>query len=154
MKTLNKARKYKSPLIDDLLEESTPLEMEQAKCKMLIATKIEDYMVSRGWNKSQFAAIVDKNPSEITKWLSGTQNFTIDILTEIAMAFQINVTSLFTDKKEQVIYRKKLVVKSNVKAPEINMSTPYVYTSNEAGGSTITFKEDQIAYSTSYNTSK
>jgi hypothetical protein len=28
MKTMNKARKYKSQLIDELLEETTPLEME------------------------------------------------------------------------------------------------------------------------------
>lgn len=154
MKTTNKARKYKSPLIDELLEETTPIEMEQSKSKMQIAAKIEDLMTERGWSKSQFSGMVGKNPSEITKWLSGTQNFTIDILIEIALAFKVNITELFTNKKEQVIYRGKIAVKSSGKAAEINLSTPYVYTSNEAGGSALTFQEDQIAYSSFYNTAK
>jgi transcriptional regulator with XRE-family HTH domain len=119
MKTTNKARKYKSPLIDELLEETTPIEMEQSKSKMQIAAKIEDLMIERGWNKTQFAGMVGKNPSEITKWLSGTQNFTIDILIEIASAFKVNITELFTNKKEQVIYRGKIAVKSSGKAAEI-----------------------------------
>jgi hypothetical protein len=40
MNSINKARKYKSPLIDELLKEVTPLEMKQAKLKMQLAAKI------------------------------------------------------------------------------------------------------------------
>jgi transcriptional regulator with XRE-family HTH domain len=151
---MNKARKYKSQLIDELLEETTPLEMEQTKTKMQIAAKIEDFLKLKGWSKSEFAQKVGKNPSEITKWLSGVQNFTIDVLIEIAIAFEINISELFKQNKEQVIYRKRIAVKSSRSNAFINLSTPYVYTSDLTGGSVLTFQEDQIAYSTNYNTSK
>lgn len=154
MKTTNKARKYKSPLIDELLEETTPLEMEQTKTKMQIAAKIEDFLKIKGWSKSEFAQKVGKNPSEITKWLSGVQNFTIDVLMEIAIAFEINISELFKHNKEQVLFTKKIAVKSIRNYTPINLSTPYVYVSDLNGGSVLTFQEDQIAYSTYYNTSK
>lgn len=154
MKTMNKARKYKSPLIDELLEETTPLEMEQTKTKMQIAAKIEDFLRLKGWSKSEFAQKVGKNPSEITKWLSGVQNFTIDVLMEIAIAFEVNISELFKHNKEHVLFTKKIAVKSIKNNALINLSTPYVYTSDLTGGSVLTFQEDQIAYSTNYNTSK
>ena len=95
MNSNNKARKYKSPLIDELLKEATLLEMEQAKLKMQVASKIEDLIKSKSWSKSEFAEKVGKHPSEITKWLSGTQNFTLDILTEIVFVFKIKLSDLF-----------------------------------------------------------
>ena len=95
MNKVTKARKYNSPQLQELLEEVTPLEMEQTKVKMQLSARIEDYMRNKGWSKTQFAEQVEKNPSEITKWLSGTQNFTVDVLTEIAFTLGVEVATLF-----------------------------------------------------------
>ncbi len=95
MNKVTKARKYNSSKLQELLDEVTPLEMEQTKNKMQLAARIEDFMGAKGWNKSQFAEKVGKNPSEITKWLSGTQNFTVDVLTEIASTLGVELTALF-----------------------------------------------------------
>lgn len=122
-KTTN-ARKYHSSKLQELLDEITPLEMEPTKIKMQLAVRIEDLMKSKGWNKSQFAEKVGKNPSEITKWLSGTQNFTTDVLTEIAFALGVELTALFGKKPSQVIYRKEFVVKSVAQQPTLIMITP------------------------------
>ena len=56
---------------------------EQVERKMRIAAHIEDAMTRAGLTKTQFARLMGKYPSEITKWLSGTHNFTSDLLTEI-----------------------------------------------------------------------
>ncbi len=56
---------------------------EQVERKMRIAARIEDAMNQAGLTKTQFARLMGKYPSEITKWLSGTHNFTSDLLTEI-----------------------------------------------------------------------
>lgn len=125
MNKMNKARKYNSAKLQELLDEVTPLEMEQTKAKMQLAVRIEDAMMAKGWNKSQFAARVGKNPSEITKWLSGTQNFTIDVLTEIAFALGMEITALFGKQQVQVVYRKKIVVKSVSVPTVISLTTPY-----------------------------
>jgi len=124
MNKTTKARKYNSSKLQELLDEVTPLEMEQTKVKMQLAARIEDFMRAKGWNKSQFAEKVGKNPSEITKWFSGTQNFTTDVLTEIAFALGVELTALFGKKQVQVIYRKEIVVKSVVTQPTIVMTTP------------------------------
>lgn len=124
MNKSTKARKYNSSKLQELLDEVTPLEMEQTKVKMQLAARIEDFMRAKGWNKSQFAEKVGKNPSEITKWFSGTQNFTTDVLTEIASALGVELTALFGKKQVHVIYRKEIVVKSVVTQPTIVMTTP------------------------------
>lgn len=124
-KVTNKARKYSSSKLKELLNEITPLEMEQTKTKMQLATRIEDCMRNKGWNKSQFAEQVGKNPSEITKWLSGTQNFTIDVLTEIAHTLDVEITLLLGKPQVQVVYRKEIVVKSVEVPVFIPLTTPF-----------------------------
>jgi transcriptional regulator with XRE-family HTH domain len=124
MKKINEARKYDSSKLEELLDEITPIEMEQTKVKMQLAANIEDFMKEKGWNKSQFAEKVGKNPSEITKWFSGTQNFTTDVLVEIASALNIELTALFGKKQIQGIYSKKIVVKSIASQPAMDIKTP------------------------------
>ncbi len=124
MNKTTKARKYNSSKLQELLDEVTPLEMEQTKVKMQLAARIEDFMRAKGWNKSQFAEKAGKNPSEITKWFSGTQNFTTDVLTEIASTLGVELTALFGKKQVQVIYRNEIVVKSVATQPSIVMTTP------------------------------
>ena len=85
MKNKTSARKHSSKLLKELLSELTPIEKMQTSTKMALAARIEDLISARGWGKREFAEKVNKNPSEITKWLSGTQNFTIDTLSEIAI---------------------------------------------------------------------
>lgn len=125
MNKITKARKYNSSKLQELLDEVSPLEMEQTKTKMKLAARIEDYMRAKGWNKSQFAEKVGKNPSEITKWLSGTQNFTVDVLTEIASTFDIELTALFGKHLIPVVYRKEIVVNSVATPTAIKLITPY-----------------------------
>lgn len=124
MNKTTKARKYSSSNIKVLLNEVTPLEMEQTKIKMQLAIRIEDCMRNNGWNKSQFAEKIGKNPSEITKWLSGTHNFTVDVLTEIAHSLGVELISLLGKPQIQVVYRKEIVVKSEIVPVFIPLTTP------------------------------
>lgn len=119
-----KARVYNSSLINELLEEVTPIEVEQTKTKLQLAARIEDCMVEKGWSKTQFATQANKHPSEITKWLSGTHNFTIDVLTEIAYVLGVELAFLLGKTQHQDIYREKLVVKSGVVPVLIPIKTP------------------------------
>ena len=76
----NQARKYKSPIISSFLANRPPAEFGKTKRNMLLAVLIDDALKAKGWNKKQLADAIHKSTSEITKWLSGTHNFTLETL--------------------------------------------------------------------------
>lgn len=125
MKNKKTARKYSSPVISELLSEITPVEKIQTNTKMTLAARLDDLITARGWGKSEFAEKVNKNPSEITKWLSGTQNFTIDTLAEIAYVLNMPVVELFAPKQVQVINKMHVVITVKEVKPSIQYVTPF-----------------------------
>jgi transcriptional regulator with XRE-family HTH domain len=81
-------------LLDNLLEEITPEQQARTDCKMRIATIIDGVMKSEEINKKQFADKIGRKPSDITKWLSGTHNFTIETLMDIEQVLKIRILNL------------------------------------------------------------
>lgn len=81
--TKKRARKYSSPLIESLLAEITPEEHERTVKQMMMSARIEDGIMAKGWSKGEFAKQIGQTPSTISKWLSGSHNFTLDTLTDI-----------------------------------------------------------------------
>jgi hypothetical protein len=47
---------------------------------------------------------MDQTPSTISKWLSGTHNFTIDTLYDIEYMLGIELVNVNEEKKEEVVY--------------------------------------------------
>ncbi|MER0442046.1 helix-turn-helix transcriptional regulator [Emticicia sp. W12TSBA100-4] len=84
-------------LLDNLLAEITPEEQARTDRKMRIASIIADTLVEKGMAKKEFAQKVGRKPSEITKWLSETHNFTLDTITDIEQVLNIK---LITDKRK------------------------------------------------------
>lgn len=82
----------KSDILQKLDKESS-LIFDKVAAKMRTAARIADAMEAAGLSKSQFARKMGKSPSEITKWLSGTHNFTIDSLQEISAVLGVEITS-------------------------------------------------------------
>ncbi|HEV2481614.1 MAG TPA: helix-turn-helix transcriptional regulator [Puia sp.] len=111
MKSNKPARKHSSAFVNQLLAETSDVEKAKINNRMTLATRLDDLITARRWSKSEFAAKVGKSPSEITKWLSGTQNFTIDTLTEISLAFNLSVGELFADPQPQIIDHIHLLIK-------------------------------------------
>ena len=60
----------------------------------IAAEQIEAAMKERGLGKKQFAELMHKNPSEVTKWLSGKHNFTIALLEDISKALGVRITGV------------------------------------------------------------
>jgi ribosome-binding protein aMBF1 (putative translation factor) len=90
-------------LLDNLLAEITPEEQARTDRKMRIAAIIDDAIKAKGWGKKQFAEKIGRKPSEITKWLSGTQNFTVDTLADIEQVLGIKLLNLTEKRKAQPI---------------------------------------------------
>lgn len=101
-----KAEKYSSSIIKEVLKETSSGVSQKIRNKMLLAAKIDKAIISKGLSKIQFAEKLNKHPSVITKWISGTHNFTTDTLWDIENLLDINLVELGNFKKEQVIVYK------------------------------------------------
>lgn len=99
MKTTPK--RYRSAAVGAIIATRNPMEYEKTKRNMLLAARIDEALKKKGWSKKQLADSMNKNPSEVTKWLSGTHNFTLDTLYLIEsylglMLFEVSTHELVT----------------------------------------------------------
>jgi ribosome-binding protein aMBF1 (putative translation factor) len=88
---MNKPRKYDSPILRRV-QERIPVEVsEQNDRRMGLAVKIADTLRSRGVTNQEFAFMMGKKPSEVTRWLSGTHNFTTETLWQMERVLKIQL---------------------------------------------------------------
>jgi transcriptional regulator with XRE-family HTH domain len=116
---MNKAEEYDSPILGDFLNEISADQQEKTDKRMRLAARIDEAIKAKGWKKSDFARALNKRPSEITKWLSGTHNFNTDTLFDIEKVLGIDLVALSNSPKEQVIvyrFETSMLVK-NTKSP-------------------------------------
>ena len=95
---------YRSKLIEDLLNEISLEELKRTERKMMLAARIDDGLKAKGMKKGELAKALNKRPSEISKWVSGTHNFTSDTLWDIGDVLGINLINIKEQRKEPVIY--------------------------------------------------
>ena len=96
------------------------LEYQKVARRMRAAIQIAEAMDKRGITKKQLADMMGRRPSEITKWLSGDQNFTIDTLTELSYYLKEKITG------ENLVVEKSFL--SVNYSPEIEEDFSGVYT--------------------------
>ena len=57
--------------------------LRRTRNRMLVANKIADALKTKNISQKKFAEITGRSESEISEWLSGNRNFTIDTLSDI-----------------------------------------------------------------------
>lgn len=62
--------------------------------KQEIARQIKEAMEAAGLGRKQLADKMGKNPSEITRWLSGKHNFTVDLLSQISEVLGVEIVGV------------------------------------------------------------
>lgn len=62
--------------------------------KRIAAQQIHQALIRKGLSRKQLADMMGKNPSEITRWLSGEHNFTIGLLSQISEALDTEITGV------------------------------------------------------------
>ena len=127
----NKARNYTSDILDELLSEITPEEQRRTDKRMLLALKIEKAMKAKGWKKGDLAREMNKKPSVITKWLSGTHNFESNTLFELEEKLGITLVAL-EEKKQVPALFYQFTVQSTIMTDSLddgkyNIPSPCIY---------------------------
>jgi len=101
---MNNIETYNSKAIDSILNDIDPKLEQQIEFRMKLAAKIDNARKKLGLSKKQLAEKLSKRPSEISKWLSGTHNFTTDTLFEIQSFLSIELINLDENPKEQTLH--------------------------------------------------
>jgi ribosome-binding protein aMBF1 (putative translation factor) len=88
---MNKPRQYDSPTLKRIAERIPKELSEQNDRRMGLAVKIAEALRSRGLTNQEFAFMMGKKPSEVTRWLSGTHNFTTETLWQMERLLRIQL---------------------------------------------------------------
>ena len=116
----NNVEPFSSKLIDDILDSISPLEQAQVDKKMQLAAKIADALKSKGWkHKDLLTALGRESPSIITKWLSGTHNFTVDTLVELEQALNIRLIDL-SDPENEFVVKYHFIIRQEVEVGSVS----------------------------------
>jgi transcriptional regulator with XRE-family HTH domain len=134
---MSKARVYNSPIIKELLDEINPEGFIITRKRMLLAARLDEAIKAKGWKKQDFAKAIGKKPSEISKWLSGTHNFTTDTLFDIERILDIHLLKL--ECKPDVIYRTYVYSVNNIPS-QYNQQNWLSLTSNKLSKSSYEAK--------------
>ena len=116
---MNKTKSYNSPLLDQMFDEISEKDLKKTERRMKLAVKIADAMRANGYSKTQLAKVMNQHASVITKWLSGTHNFTIDTLFELEGALNLKLISVDDDTAD---VRNKIIYQTVV----LKQTTPFI----------------------------
>jgi transcriptional regulator with XRE-family HTH domain len=95
---MNSPKKRTSKILQELEQELDPQERAHTLRSMMLSARIANELKKKGWGKLEFSKYMDKTPSTVSRWLSGTHNFTCDTLEDIGAVLGIN---FFSDEKEK-----------------------------------------------------
>jgi len=90
-----RAENYSSKLLIEILSEIPQVEQEKTDKMMRLASIIDNGIKARGWKNSDLAKALNKRPSEISRWLSGTHNFSLKTLHDIDEILNIGLDDTF-----------------------------------------------------------
>ena len=85
-------------MISDWLEENQDPEIQSFVEKNLaIVDKVRRAMEEKGWKSLDLANAMDKNPSEVSKWLTGMHNLTLKSIIKMEQALGVDL--IHTDEE-------------------------------------------------------
>ena len=74
----------KNPLFEQCLASVSPEVREEVRLNIDIANRIYDLLKARKMTQREFATLMGKRESEISRWLTGTHGFTTTTLAKIS----------------------------------------------------------------------
>ena len=77
---------YVNPLFKELMEKIPKESRRESELSYSIARRINEVIVRKGWTQADLAKAVGRPPAVVSRWMSGTQNFTLKTLASLEIA--------------------------------------------------------------------
>ena len=78
-------------IMDEIRETISPEMKMQMELSVAIANRIYEILEEKGMSQKDFARLMGKTETEISRWLSGTHNMTLATLCKISIALGENL---------------------------------------------------------------
>lgn len=73
-------------LMDEIRETMSPEMKKQMELSVSIANRIYEILEAKGLSQKDFALLMGKTETEVSRWLSGTHNMTMSTIAKISTA--------------------------------------------------------------------
>ena len=81
----------RSSILENRRKQVNPEIRESVDLSFQIVDRIHEILTSKGLKQKDLALLLDKKEAEISKWMRGTHNFTIDTLVSIEHALDASI---------------------------------------------------------------
>lgn len=95
----NRKKDYTDPLFEQLLKAVPVRLRKETERSYGIAERIDAVLKQKGLSKTDLARMTGKKNAEVSKWLSGTQNFTLRTIALIEEALSCDLISVTEDRQ-------------------------------------------------------
>ena len=86
------------------IRSEIPLDMKlQMELSVGIANRIYDSLKEKGMSQKDFARVMGKTETEVSRWLSGTHNLTMATLCKISAALNEDIISIPNHSRETAL---------------------------------------------------
>lgn len=94
----------KNPLFEQCLAGVAPETREEVRLNIDIANRIYDLLKTKKMTQREFAALMGKRESEISRWLTGSHGFTTTTLAKIAAVLGEPVVEVKKEPQTKYVY--------------------------------------------------
>lgn len=94
----------KNSLFDQCVANVAPEVMEEVSLNVDIANRIYDLLKEKKMTQREFAALMGKRESEISRWLTGSHGFTTTTLAKIAAVLGEPIVMVKKDPQVQYVF--------------------------------------------------
>ena len=81
-------------ILDEIRNTISPETKMQMELSVAIANRIYDILEDKGMSQKDFARILGKTETEVSRWLSGTHNLTLSTISKISLALGENIIAV------------------------------------------------------------
>lgn len=124
-------RRKPSATLTKIMSSITEEEKRRTRDRMLIAVNIADALEAKKLSQKAFAELMKKSESEISEWLSGNRNFTVDTLSDISDCLGIRLLP-----GSEMRTRKISTDATHRKVTKTRSPFPYIMSGNSVFSST------------------
>ena len=89
-------------IMDDIRSTISPEMKLQMELSVAIANRIYDILEEKGMSQKDFARLMGKTETEVSRWLSGTHNLTMATICKISAALNADVVKVADRELEPV----------------------------------------------------